>query len=126
MCEFYGSFLDVVVEWRSNEDGNDYDSWRGKMDTCYANVKILNYEQRHALLNFVIFLKKSTKKVQLVPKRRSMRSIHALYIMCNRMTVMCFAISSTLIGQFKRLLAHKKFEEMKILCFHIIRMFDMC
>ena len=43
LCEFYESFLDVVAEWRSKENGNDYDSWDGRLETCFANVSILSH-----------------------------------------------------------------------------------
>jgi len=43
LSEFYESFLDVVAEWRSKEYGNDYDSWDGRLETCFANVSIFNH-----------------------------------------------------------------------------------
>jgi len=43
VCEFYKNFLDVVVEWRSRENGHDYDPWDRRSETYFVNVSILNY-----------------------------------------------------------------------------------
>ena len=43
LCEFYENFLHVVAQWRSRENGYDYDSWDGRPETCFANVSILNH-----------------------------------------------------------------------------------
>ena len=61
-------------------------------------------QQRYTLLNFIIFFKESTKKKQLVPKRRFKRPIHIWSIKCGETMLLNFAMLSTLISQLKKLL----------------------
>ncbi|KAJ8427853.1 hypothetical protein Cgig2_012553 [Carnegiea gigantea] len=62
MCKFYESFLDVVAEWRSEENGNNYDCWDGRPKTCFANVSILNHATEVYVAELYHIFQKEYKK----------------------------------------------------------------
>ncbi|KAL2942107.1 Protein FAR1-RELATED SEQUENCE 5, partial [Bienertia sinuspersici] len=41
LCDFYNVFVDVVSEWRSRENGEDFNCLRGNRHLAFANVSIL-------------------------------------------------------------------------------------
>jgi len=76
-------------------------------------------------LNYIMFFKKMTKKGQLVPKKRFKRPIHAWYIKVwwDNIDEIFHVVNTNWSTQAS--CTCKKFEEIRILCFHILKMFNM-
>ena len=43
LCDFYHCFLDVISEWRSRENGQDFGCLKGNRHLAFVNVSILEH-----------------------------------------------------------------------------------
>ena len=56
LCDFYHVFLDVISEWRSKENENDYNTLRGNRHLAFAHISILVHAKSlYTIQAYIIF-----------------------------------------------------------------------
>ncbi|XP_021714881.1 protein FAR1-RELATED SEQUENCE 5-like [Chenopodium quinoa] len=56
LCDFYHVFLDVICEWRSKENGNDFNTLRGNRHLAFAHISILVHAKSlYTIQAYIIF-----------------------------------------------------------------------
>ena len=82
----------------SRENGHDYASWDGRLETYFANVSILNYAIEVHTVELYRILHKEYKKGTTYAQEKVQETSHIWSIKCGGTMFMNFATLLTLIG----------------------------